>query len=76
MREEVIELMASVFSVGKAEIDGGVVFGKYPKWDSLKHMNLIVALEQEFNVTFDDEEVTDMLSLDLIIEIIETKKND
>lgn len=73
MREQIIELMASVFGVDSAEIAVGVVFGKFAKWDSLRHMNLIVALEEEFEITFDEEEISDMLSLDLIIETLENK---
>lgn len=74
MRDQIVELMASVFGVDSAEIAEGVVFGKFTKWDSLRHMTLVVALEEEFNVTFDEEEITDILSLDLIVEILESKK--
>ncbi len=37
-------------------------------WDSLKHMNLILALEEEFNVTFSDEDIVQLLSVEIIIE--------
>ena len=74
MREQIVELMASVFGVDSSEIAKGVVYGKFPEWDSLRHMTLVVALEEEFNATFDDEEITDMLSLDLIVDILTSKK--
>jgi acyl carrier protein len=74
MRDQIIDIMASVFGVDRKEVAGGVVFGKFSQWDSLRHMTLVVALEEEFNVTFDEEEVTDMLSLDLIVEILLNKK--
>ena len=35
-------------------------------WDSLRHMNLILALEQEFGVRFDDDQVVKMLSVEHI----------
>ncbi len=73
MREQIVELMASVFGVDSSEIAGGVVFGKFPKWDSLRHMTLVVALEEEFGITFDEEEITDMLSLDLVVEVMKSK---
>ncbi len=75
MRDQIIELMSSVFGVDRSEIAAGVVFGKFVQWDSLRHMTLVVALEEEFNVTFTDEEITDMLSLDLIVETLESKNN-
>ena len=42
-------------------------------WDSLNHMNLIVALEEEFDVTFDEEEINEMISLELIELILKQK---
>ena len=35
-------------------------------WDSLKHMNLILALEEEFGVTIPDEEITLLTSYPLV----------
>lgn len=74
MRDQVVSLMASVFGVDRSEISVGVVYGKFSKWDSLRHMTLVVALEEEFDVTFDDEEISDMLSLDLVVDILTAKK--
>ncbi len=43
------------------------------KWDSLKHMNLILALEEEFDVQFSDDEVVEMLSVELILLTLKEK---
>ena len=75
MHDQLVELMASVFGVAKSEIVSGIVYGGFPKWDSLRHMTLVVALEEEFNVTFDEDEITDMLSFDLILNILNDKIN-
>lgn len=42
-------------------------------WDSLKHMNLVVALEEEFNIEFTDDELVELISYPLIVEIIKEK---
>jgi len=42
-------------------------------WDSLKHMNLIVALEEEFEIEFDDEEIVDSMNYALIVIILKSK---
>lgn len=42
-------------------------------WDSLKHMNLILALEEEFDVTFSDEEIVELLSVEIIVEVLKEK---
>tara|TARA_Y100001970_G_C13879268_1_gene673040 strand:- start:361 stop:588 length:228 start_codon:yes stop_codon:yes gene_type:complete len=45
------------------------------KWDSLAHMNLVMALEKQFKIKFTDDEITEMLSYELIVEIIKNKTN-
>ncbi len=38
----------------------------------MKHMSMVVALEEEFDINF-DEEITEMLSIKLIIETLKMK---
>lgn len=40
-------------------------------WDSLGHLNLILALEQEFKVRFAPEQIQQMMSLESIIKILQ-----
>lgn len=42
-------------------------------WDSLKHMNLILALEDEFGVEFSDQEIAGTSSLSLLLEALRIK---
>jgi len=35
-------------------------------WDSLKHMNMVVALEDEFNVQFTDDNIIELINMKLI----------
>ena len=44
------------------------------KWDSLAHMNLVMALENELKIKFTDNEITEMLTFELVQEIIINKK--
>ena len=41
-----------------------------PRWTSLKHVELIIALEQEFGVRFDGADATDMISIPVVTERI------
>ena len=43
------------------------------QWDSLKHTNLIIALEEAFNISFTPDEMIEMLNFKLI-KIILTQK--
>ena len=40
------------------------------KWDSLKHMELIVALENEFKIKFDTHEIPTMINFKIIFATI------
>jgi acyl carrier protein len=46
------------------------------KWDSLSHINLIIAIESEFDVSLTPEDTMDMLSVKLIRIILEDKVKD
>jgi len=46
------------------------------KWDSLKHMNIIVALEEEFNIEFSDKQIVEMPSVKIIISNIKQLLNE
>ena len=41
-----------------------------PSWDSLKHLELILAIEEEFGITFPLEEIGNLLSYKLIFLIL------
>jgi acyl carrier protein len=42
-------------------------------WDSVQHLNLVLALEQEFGVQFEPEEIDQMSNIDRIRSVLETK---
>jgi acyl carrier protein len=60
------ELMAKVFNVPFDTITSDASPDTIENWDSLRHMNLVLALEQEFNVEFTDEQVVEILTYQLI----------
>ena len=60
------QVMAAVFEVEPAAIDDNASPDTIANWDSLRHMNLIVALEEEFNVSFKEDDIPAMLNYKLI----------
>ena len=42
-------------------------------WDSLSHINLIVAIESEFNIRFSQKELLGLKNIGGMIEIIDSK---
>lgn len=73
LKNEIIAVMAIVLAVEASQIPENATPGVVEKWDSLRHMSLILALEEEFGIRFSDDEMTQLISLDLITAIVSDK---
>lgn len=70
MNETVKHIMARVFKTEPQLIHDNTVQTDVPEWDSLAHLNLILALESEFDLSFEPEEIGQMITMSKIIETI------
>jgi len=66
MKNKVKEIMAKVFKMDASSIADDVQQKYIEEWDSLAHLNLVLELESEFNVSFEPEDIKEMTSLELI----------
>ena len=73
MEDRIKKVMSDVFNVDVSLINNESSPDNIENWDSLKHMNLIVALEEEFEIEFDDEEIVDSMNYALIVIILKSK---
>ena len=48
--------------------------GNVEQWDSLRHLNLIIELEMEFDTEFEPEQIAQMKSLQEIEDILSLQK--
>ena len=60
------KVLSKVMKVDINSIDENSSPDTIEAWDSLKHMELILALEEEFNVELTPEETVEILSYKLI----------
>jgi acyl carrier protein len=67
MEDRVRKVMAKVFGVAVEKIGKDASPQTIEQWDSLRHMNLVVALEEEFCVRFTDQQIDELLNLPLIV---------
>lgn len=67
---KILEVMSSVFEVELTSLNEDSSIDNIENWDSIRHLNLILALEEEFNITIPDEEVGDLVNYKLIELII------
>jgi len=62
------EIFQIVFQKDEKEINQ-LRYGIYP-WDSLAHMNIVTSIEEEFEVFLKEEDILELISLEMAIEII------
>jgi len=60
------QVLADVFGIDVSEINNESSVDTIEKWDSLNHLNLVLALEEEFNVSVTEEQIVEMLSFPLV----------
>lgn len=71
MEEKILNIMKSVFGVD--DIDFTVSQENCEQWDSLAQLNLVVELEDAFDITFEPEEIGEMKSFSVILEFVKKK---
>jgi len=66
VEDRIKNIMSAVFEISTGEINDESSPDTIESWDSLKHMNMVVALEEEFNVQFTDDNITELINMKLI----------
>jgi acyl carrier protein len=64
--EKLRQVLADVLDLEVSEISETASVDTIEKWDSLKHLNLVLALEEKFGVTLTEEQTVQILSYPLI----------
>lgn len=69
MDEKILEILKLVLELNN--IDKSCSQANCEKWDSLKHLELMVEIESEFNVELEPEEISKMKSFEDIKKILQ-----
>lgn len=73
MEEQIKMIMADILELDPNTIDDSTGMDTVDAWDSLNHLNLCLALEQEFDLSFEVHEMEAMVSFYDIQAIIQEK---
>lgn len=73
MKERLIAVMSAVLEVPSEKIHETLKQEELPEWDSFHHLNLIMALEEEFVVRFSDDEVVKMTGFESIFAALQKR---
>ena len=64
------DVMAAVLEVDVLTIGDDASMDTISNWDSLRHMNLVLALEDAFGVSFPDDDAANATSYQLILLVL------
>lgn len=73
MEDRVKKVMSEVLGLEIAKINNDTSVDTVDTWDSLRQMNLIVALEDEFDFEFDENEMTELTGFTIIVSSVSKK---
>ena len=71
--DRVRTIAADVLEVPAAKILADSSPESIETWDSVHHLNLVLALEQEFSLQFEPEEIEQMKDIQHILDIVGSK---
>jgi len=66
-------VISSVLGIEVDTITEDLLFKSLWDWDSLKHINLVTALEEEFGIEFTDEEIGEMVTYKFVRDVCRQK---
>ena len=72
--DSVRRIVSDVFEVPEEQVKAESSPDNIESWDSIHHLNLVLALEQEFEVQFTPEEIEQLLSVELIAALVAEKR--
>ena len=71
--ERLNEVFRNVFDDDEIEVEAGTTADDIEDWDSLEHINLISAVEDEFGIRFKMGEVSSMKNVGEMVDIIKSR---
>ncbi len=73
MEEQLKLLFANILNIETSKITNDLKMGDVSNWDSLGHLNLITAIEEEFNIFFSNDEILELNSFEKFCDLLITK---
>lgn len=71
--ERVRRIAADVLELSPEKITESSTSENTETWDSVHHLNLVLALEQEFGLQLEPEEIDEMTSMQNVVAVLDRK---
>ena len=70
MEDRVKKIISDVLGVDRAVLSDDFASHSVDQWDSIRHLSLVLALEEEFQVEFDEVQIGQITSYKLIVDAL------
>ena len=70
LEERLKRVMGEILEVDPGTIGGQTDMDSVAAWDSLRHMRLVLAIEDEFGVSIPDEDAANITSYPIIVVVL------
>jgi len=67
------QVIADLFGLALGDVGPATVSRDIPDWDSIRHLDVVMALEQQFGLTFSPEEMAQLTTVPQIVELVSSK---
>ena len=74
--DQVRQLVADVLNMPKEALNESSSPDEITSWDSMQHLNIVLAVEQQFDLTLLPEDIESMVSVGRIATLVEEKVGD
>ena len=73
MEEKIKKIMAKTFEIDINDISKNSSPSDFESWDSLRHLMLIVNLEEKFKIKFNDDELVSLIDFKSVCKFVSKK---
>jgi acyl carrier protein len=73
MDKKLISIFREVFNDPDIQMSANTTAADVDSWDSFNHMNLIMSIEEEYNVSFTTQEIGQMGRVGDLVKLLEAK---
>lgn len=73
MEKKVIEIVSKITKINADDLASNMDTNKL--WDSISHVEIVLMLENEFGVSFDENDIAQMVTLNKILNCLSGKMN-
>ena len=71
LHHQIVAMLADVFQIELSASIEDLTQDEVEEWDSFNHLRLVSELEDTFEISIDDEDIPDMLSLQQVKDLLQ-----